>query len=70
MPDGPNRAQPGRPQPAIRSRAPATGDFASLQPPDADYAAQVCRELDSLVTSRVTPRLEPEHGPISKRPNR
>jgi hypothetical protein len=70
MPDGPNPAQPGRPQPAIRSLAPATGDFVSLQPPDADCAAQVCRELDSLVTSSVTLRLEPEHGPISKRPNR
>ena len=45
------------------TEAPKTGGFASLQPKDADYAVQVCREQDPLVTCRVQWRLEPEHGP-------
>jgi hypothetical protein len=43
--------------------SPGTGGFASLQPADADYAVEVCREQDSLVTSPVPLRLVPEHGP-------
>jgi hypothetical protein len=38
-----------------------TGGFASLQPEDADYAVEVCRELDSIVGCHVQLRLEPEH---------
>lgn len=53
--------------PAPLPRAPKTGGFASLQPPDADYAVQVCREQDSRVSCRVQWRLEPEHpGPPSR----
>lgn len=47
--------------PAGLSRKPITGGFASLQPADADYAVQVCREQDPVVTCRVQWRLEPEH---------
>ena len=46
---------------------PITGGFASLQPEDADYAVEVCRELDSIVGCRVQLRLEPEHHLASKR---
>ena len=43
-----------------------TGGFASLQPEDAEYAAEVCREQDSVVSCRVQLRLEPEHHVIPK----
>jgi hypothetical protein len=36
---------------------PITGGFASLQPEDADYAVEVCRELDSIVGCHVQLRL-------------
>ena len=42
---------------------PMTGGFALLLPEDADYAVEVCRRQDSVVTCRVQLRLEPEHGP-------
>ena len=48
---------------------PITGGFATLQPEDAEYAVEVCREQDSVVSCRVQLRLEPEHGP-SPRPTR
>jgi len=59
-------SNPDLPEP----KAKRTGGFASPRPADADYAAQVCSELDSLVTRRVTLRLEPEHGSAPKRPRR
>jgi hypothetical protein len=43
------------------TETPATGGFTSLQPSDADYAVQVCREQDPIVICRVSLRLEPEH---------
>ena len=46
---------------------PITGDFASLQPEDADYAVEVCRQQDSIVRCRVQLRLEPEHHVTAKR---
>jgi len=49
------------------TEAPKTGGFASLMPEDADYAVQVCREHDPLVTCRVQWRLEPEHPAPPKR---
>ena len=53
------------------TEAPKTGGFASLQPSDADYAVQVCREQDPVVTCRVQLRLEPEYpGPASRAPRR
>ena len=44
-----------------------TGGFASLQPEDAEYAVEVCRQQDSVVGCRVQLRLEPEHYVIPKR---
>ena len=44
-----------------------TGGFASLQPEDAEYAAEVCRQQDSIVRCRVQLRLEPEHHVTAKR---
>jgi hypothetical protein len=46
---------------------PITGGFASLQPEDAEYAVEVCRQQDSVVGCRVQLRLEPEHYVIPKR---
>ena len=46
---------------------PITGDFASLQPEDAEYAAEVCRQQDPIVRCRVQLRLEPEHHVTAKR---
>jgi len=40
---------------------PMTGGFASLQPEDAEYATEVCRQADSTVGCHVQLRLEPEH---------
>ena len=56
--------------PAGLTRKPITGGFASLQPPDAVYAVQVCREQDPVVSCRVQLRLEPEHGPAPVHPRR
>ena len=49
---------------------PITGGFASLQPEDADYAVEVCRQQDSIVHCRVQLRLEPEHYVVPKRARR
>ena len=46
---------------------PITGGFASLQPEDAEYAAEVCRQQDPIVRCRVQLRLEPEHLVTTKR---
>ena len=46
---------------------PKTGGFASLQPEDADYAVEVCRQQDAIVRCRVQLRLEPEHHVTAKR---
>ncbi len=46
---------------------PITGGFASLQPEDAEYAAEVCRQQDPIVRCRVQLRLEPEHHVTAKR---
>ena len=46
---------------------PITGGFASLQPEDADYAVEVCRQQDPIVRCRVQLRLEPEHHVTAKR---
>ena len=46
---------------------PITGGFASLQPEDADYAAEVCRQQDSIVRCYVQLRLEPECYVTAKR---
>ena len=47
--------------------SPRTGGFASLQPEDAEYAAEVCRQQDPIVRCRVQLRLEPEHYVTAKR---
>jgi hypothetical protein len=47
---------------------PLNAGFASLQPNDADYAVQVCREQDPIVTCRVSLRLEPEHPAPPRHP--
>ena len=46
---------------------PITGGFASLQPEDADYAVEVCRQQDPIVRCCVQLRLEPEHHVTAKR---
>jgi hypothetical protein len=50
------------------AQAPRTGGFATLMPEGVDYAIQVAHEMDLQFRSRGVPlRLEPEHGPVTRR---